>query len=82
MATTAAPRRAPADVVFVELFPATGYWIGVANHACADPEYVHVPAGFGEAQTADYCPGFDHPVRRPLDDLCPDCEAKDDEIPF
>ena len=74
-----APAPAP---VFIPLIPATGYWIGVANHACADPEYIHVPAHFAEARTADYCPGFDSADRRPFDDLCPTCQSADDLIPF
>ena len=78
-ATTTAQPSAP---VFVELIPATGYWIGVANHACADPEYIHVPAHFAEAQTAGFCPGFDSPDRRTWDDLCRHCQAADDTIPF
>jgi hypothetical protein len=73
----------PREVVFVELVPATGYWIGVANHACADPEYIHVPAHFRDnVTTADYCPGFDGPDRRMWDDLCSRCQAADEKIPF
>jgi hypothetical protein len=71
------------EVVFVELVPAAGYWIGVANHACADPEYIHVPAHFrDDATTADYCPGFDGADRRTWDDLCPACRLADAAIPF
>lgn len=71
-----------ASAVFLPLIPATGYWIGVANHACADPEYIHVPAYIGEAQSPDFCPGYDGAERRTWDDLCPACQASDDAIPF
>ena len=69
-------------LVFLPLVPATGYWIGIANHACADPEYIHVPAYIAETATADFCPGFDDASRRMWDTLCPACLAADDGIPF
>lgn len=78
MADNTAPAARPA--VFLPLVPATGYWVGLANHACADPEYVHVPAYIREAVTADYCGGVEG--RRMWDTLCPACQALDDDLPF
>lgn len=66
--------------VFLPLIPATGYWIGVANHACADPEYIHVPAYVAEVTTPDFCGGLD--TDRFGDPLCPTCQAVSDAIPF
>lgn len=65
---------------FLPLIPATGYWIGVANHACADPEYVFVSAYIAETTTPDFCGGVDG--RRIGETLCPKCQAANDEIPF
>ena len=80
MADNTTPAARPADAtVFLPLVPATGYWVGLANHACADPEYVYVPAFIAEAATADYCGGVDGRIG---ESLCPACQALDDEIPF
>lgn len=77
-AATATPAH---EIVFFALVPEQGYWIGRANHACADPEYVHIPEHFVTmANSAGFCPGAD--AFRIGESLCRCCQILDDGVPF